>query len=62
MSSGNISAFMKNSSQHVANLNRELKNAKTDILVDYIRSDSVGLLITTNAVGRQSDLSIMTIT
>ena len=59
MSSGNISAFMNNSSQHVANINRELKSAKSDILVDYIRSDSVGLLITTNAVGRQSDLSII---
>ena len=59
MSSGNISAFMKNSSLHVANINRELKNSKSDILVDYIRYDSTGILITTNAVGRQSDLSII---
>ncbi|KAL9708912.1 hypothetical protein Ac2012v2_008067 [Leucoagaricus gongylophorus] len=59
MSSGNISAFMKNSSLHVANINRELKNSKSDILVDYIRYDSNGILITTNAVGRQSDLSII---
>ena len=36
MSSGNISSFMKNSSLHVANINRELHNAKTDVLVDYI--------------------------
>ena len=59
MSSGNISAFMKNSSQHIANINRELKNSKSDILVDYIRYDSTSILITTNAVGRQSDLSII---
>ena len=59
MSSGNISSFMKNSSLHVANINRELCNAKTDVLVDYIRSDSVGLIIITNKVGRQSDLSII---
>ena len=59
MSSGNILSFMKNSSLHVANINRELHNAKTDILVDYIRSDSVGLIIITNKVGRQSDLSII---
>jgi len=36
MSPGNILSFMKNSSQHVANINRELRNAKTDVLVDYI--------------------------
>jgi len=36
MSSDNISSFMKNSSTHVANINRSLRNAKTDVLVDYI--------------------------
>ena len=52
MSSGNISSFMKNSSLHVANINRDLHNAKMDILVDYIHSDSNGLVIITNKVGR----------
>ena len=59
MGSSNISSFMKNSSLHVANINRELHNAKTDVLVDYIRTDSNGLIIITNKVGRQSDLSII---
>ena len=36
MSNDNIVSFMKNSSSHVANINRSLRNAKTDILVDYI--------------------------
>ena len=36
MSSDNILSFMKNLSAHVANINRALRNAKTDILVDYI--------------------------
>ena len=59
MGSSNISSFMKNSSLHVANINRELHNAKTDVLVDYIQTDSNGLIIITNKVGRQSDLSII---
>ena len=59
MGSSNITSFMKNSSLHVANINRELHNAKTDVLVDYIRTDSNGLIIITNKVGQQSDLSII---
>ena len=51
MGSSNISSFTKNSSLHVANINRELHNAKTDVLVDYIRTDSNGLIIITNKVG-----------
>ena len=49
-------SFMRNSSSHVANINRELRNAKTEVLVDYIRPDSTGI---TNKVGQQSDLSII---
>ena len=36
ISSENTTSFMRNSSINVANINRELQNAKTDILVDYI--------------------------
>ena len=36
MSSKNTTSFMRNSLINVANINRELRNAKTDILVDYI--------------------------
>ena len=59
MSSDNISSFIKNAPSNVANLNRELRNAKTDVLVDYIRSDSTGVVIITNKVAHQSDLSII---
>ena len=59
MSAVNTTSFMKNSSGHVANINRELRSAKTDVLVDYIRSDSTGIIIITNKVGQQSDLSII---
>ena len=36
MSGENINTFMKNSSLHVANINRLLRNAKSDVLVNYI--------------------------
>ena len=36
MSGENINTFMKNSSLHVANINRLLCNAKSDVLVNYI--------------------------
>ena len=59
MSSDNMMSFMKNSSLHVANINRELRNAKTEVFVNYIRSDSTGIIIITNTVGQQSNLSII---
>ena len=36
MSSDNTVKFMKNSSLHVANINRTLRNAKLEVLVDFI--------------------------
>jgi len=36
MGNDNIEKFMKNSSIHVANLNRNLRNAKSEVLVDFI--------------------------
>jgi len=59
MSGENINTFMKNSSLHVANINRLLCNAKLDVLVDYIRSDPTGVIIITNKVSQQSDMSII---
>ena len=59
MSSDNISSFMKSSSLHVANINRLLRNAKTDVLVDYICSDSMDINIIMNRVAQQSDMSII---
>jgi len=36
MSSDNVSSFMKNSSLNIANINRQLCNAKSVVLVDYV--------------------------
>ena len=59
MSVENVSSFMKNSSLNMTNINRQLCNAKTDILIDYIWSDTNGITIVTNKVAQQSDLYII---
>ena len=59
MSSENTASFMRNSSLNVANINRELQNARTDVLVDYIKSDNTGIIVITNKVAQQFDLSII---
>ena len=59
MSGDNSNSFMKNSSTHISNLNRLLRNAKTEIVVDFIRSNPIGLVIITNKVAIQSDLQII---
>ena len=59
MSGKNVNSFMKNSSLHVANINRNLRNAKLDVLVDYIQSDNSGITVITNKVAQQSNMSII---
>ena len=50
MSSDNNSIFMKNSSLHIANINRLLQNAKSKVLVNYIWSNSLSITVITNRV------------
>ena len=59
MSRENINSFMKSSSLYVANLNRLLHNAKSEVLTDYIRANPIGITIVTNKVSQQSDMAII---
>jgi len=59
MSSDNVTSFMKSLSLHVANINRLLHNTKSDVLVNYICSDNTGIMVITNKVAQQSDMSII---
>ena len=59
MGGDNVISFMKNSSLHVANLNRTLCNSKSEVLADYIQSKNSGITVITNKVAFQSDLSII---
>ena len=43
----------------MANINRLLCNAKSDVLANYIHSDPTGITIITNKVSQQSDMSII---
>jgi len=59
MGGDNVISFMKNSSLYVANLNRTLRNSKSEVLVDYIQSENSGITVITNKVALQSNLSII---
>ena len=59
MSSKNNSNFIKNSALHVTNINKQLWNTKSKVLVDYIRSDPLGITVITNKVSQQSNLLII---
>jgi len=59
ISNNNNNLFIKNSTTHVTNINRLLRNTKLEVVVDFIRSDSIGLVIVTNKIAIQSDLQII---
>jgi len=50
MNSDNNNSVMKNLVAHVVNINKLLRNAKSEVSVDYIRSDPIGISIVTNKV------------
>ena len=59
MSSENNMKFMKNSSIHITNINRFLRNAKSEVFMDFIQSDLLEITVVTNKVSLQSDLQII---
>jgi len=59
ISSNNNNSVMKNSVAHVVNINKLLRNTKSKVSVDYIRSDPIGISIITNKVALQLDLQII---
>ena len=50
---------MKDSSTHITNLNRNLKNIKSEIIVDFIHQETSRVTIITNKVTSASDLQII---
>ena len=59
MNSNNTAKFMKDSLLHIANINRSLRNMKSEVLVDFIWSDQPGVTVVTCKVASQSDLYII---
>ena len=59
ISNDNINKFMKNSLLYVANINWFLRNAKSEILVNFICLDMSSVTVVTNKVAVQSDFYII---
>jgi len=59
MGNDNIVKFMKNSLIHVTNLNRNFQNVKSEVLIDFIRSDLLRITVVANKVLLPSDLLII---
>jgi len=56
INSDNMGKFMANSSNHIININRLLKNIKSECKVDYIRSEKSDITIVTDKVASALDL------
>ena len=56
MSIDNIKNFVKDTSIHIININRSLKNIKSDIIADFIHIDNKDIVISTNKVASPLDL------
>ena len=59
MGKNNINKFMALSSIHIANLNRSLKNIKSDVIIDYIQLELIGITIVTNKVALSLNLQVI---
>ena len=59
MNGDNILKFMKKSSLHVSNINRALRNIKSNVLVNFIHSDCLGITIVTYKVALLSNLQVI---
>ena len=56
MNTTNATNFMKNSSTHIININRALKNIKLEVMANFIYMEKISLVITTNKVVNDSNL------
>ena len=56
MNGNNTTNFMKESSKHISNIDRNLKNAKSEALVNFIWSDQLDIMVVTYKVASPSDL------
>jgi len=59
MNDENKNEFMKNLSDHVININRLLKNIKSECKADYIRLEKSSVIIVTDKIASALDLQII---
>ena len=61
ISDNNKSKFIVDSSNHITNINRALQSIKSDIKVNFIHSENLGVTIITNKVALLLDLQMIKI-
>jgi len=59
MNNDNKIKFIKDSCNHVTNINKALKNIKLEVTVDFIHSDQSEVMIVTNKVASPLNLQII---
>ena len=59
MNRDNIMKFMKESNYHISNINRALRNIKSDVLVNFIHSYPLDITVVTCKVAFLSDLQVI---
>lgn len=59
MNSQNTNKIMTKSNTYITNINRLLKDVKSDVLADFIHIDGKGMVITTNKVTANLNLNII---
>ena len=59
MGINNIERIIAQASIHIKNINRILKNIKSEIVIDYIQLDNKDIIVTTNIVAASFNLNMM---
>ena len=59
MGSDNLKKFLLVSGNYVINLNYALKGIKSEVIIDFIKSDYRKLIIVSNKVASLSDISVI---
>ena len=55
----NKKVFMEKNSTHITNMNKILKNIKTEVMVNFVQLDPSGIVIMTNKVTSSLDLQMI---
>jgi len=59
ISQDNSNIVISCADKHIFNINRLLKSTKLNVTANFIWSDGIGIIITTNQVASASDMNIM---
>jgi len=59
MAKSNAELIINSANQQIANINKSLKEFKSDIIADFIHIINDGVIITTNKLTNTSDLKII---